>query len=658
MDFYPPKAGGQGATPNDLDKTDDPVSAPKPKGGKLRFDPPKILQGEKGYQARQELAAEIVNMIYQAETTMPKVNTVADEVDEIYLGRHVPSMTPLFPGAPEYNAKTLGNKLKQLVSFVAGPMVALDPYFIIRAGGPKGNPIDAVQSALHYFLYQARYALHLEETINLVARRGRCPVRVTYHGRKSSADGTQVEAGHLEFMPIDTKYLRLYPNNTTDIKKARLFGYIYQPRVREIDEEQRAGRYFSDIKIRNGIEKLQMMGEPGGYWQQSTTNAIYRQDDPADIFDGVLRKDLDGDGFEELYHVRVAKWQRVLLRIEKFQLNRPWYADFFFEREHGRYINENSVAIDLIDPHKFVNDCLNLMVQGSMSSLASPMFTDAWTLDDEVTRPVPGKVYAVEGLGKVYSNGTRTDLAVFPKLYELGRDVADETGKVSQNGLGANLAPGTTATEASQVAQGQNIGIRGVSNKVAYGCVDVAMIALELLGRNFNDWWQDYQDVVPQLTQQDLLQRYWIEVNGTNPVDTPQAVIQQVQAILEVVQTMMQMAAQGSQNPILAQYPDILKKLLRCVLESSSLANKESILPTPEEEAAMDQQQMAAHAQQQLLAILQSHGVTPGNQQSQPIGPGGNVQQPGMGLLPQAPPQPQGAFGAPPGGNPLPPGAR
>lgn len=617
----------------DVFSPSDPTEAPKPVGGKLHFSLPKILAGRNGLANRNRLAQEIVQMVQADETTQQGINTAADEVDELYLGRSVESLTPLWEGAPTYNAKTLGNKVKQLVSFVSGPMVGLDPFFVLRAGGPKGNPIDAVQSVLHFFLYKAKYPLALDEACNLIARRGRCPVRVTYEGRREGLDG-RVKKGRLKLLPLDARFCRIYPNSASSIEDARLFGYVYQERVRVVDEHQRAGRYVADTKIRSGAEKIQTMGSESTDKQPGGTNSVYREDDPVDLIEAVVRKDLDGDGFEELYRVVVAKYQRVLLRIELFQLDRPWYADLFFERETGRFRPENSVGIDLSDVHHFVNDNLNLQVWLSMYAAAPPMFGDSWALPDEVIQTRPGELVGIEGGGKVFSNQGRVDLAAFPALYQIGRNISDECAKVSQNGLGANLSPGTTATEASQVAQGQSVGIKGYSSKLGFGCVEIAEIALELLWRNFDDWYPDYQGVLPGVSRDDLMQEFWIEVNGDTPVDTPQAAMQQITMFTQSLAQLMQMNPQ-----IMQRYPDLIPNLLRSMLESTEIPNKESILPTREEEAAQQQQQMQ---QQQLLAMIQQHVQQLGNpqagQQPDPFGNAGPVQQPPMGL-------PQGAMG-------------
>ena len=632
-------------------ETEDPAGPPKPKGGKLTFNPPKSLTGQGGLNRRSALGIQITNMIYADEQNLNDVEESAALVDDLYQGMKKRSLTPLWDGAPEYNAKVMGNKLDQVIAFAIGPMTSLDPFFILRAGGPKGNPIDQVQAALHKFLADARYGLALMEAGSFVARRGRCPVRVTYHGRSQSADGTRTRKAKLKIEPIDIRFARIYPNNSANIEDARLFGYIYQTRVRDIDEMQRAGKYFSDVKIRAGATRLQTMATQEGGYTEQLTNAVYKEDDVVDIFDGILRKDLDNDGFEELYHVRVAKWQNALLRIDPFQLDQSWFADCFFKREAGRYRPTNSVGIDLSDVALFSNDMMNMAIQLTMYNGAPPVFTDGWSMDDEVIQSRPGEVRTIEGGGKIFSNQGTLQANGFKDLYEMAGSIADECAKVSQNGLGANLPSGTTATEAAQIAQGQNTGIKGYANQFAYGCIDIAKIAMELLWRNFHDWYPDYSDVLPNLSQDDFKQDFWYEVNGQDPVDSPAVTMQQIQGFVMLLGQVAQL-----DPTFLQQNTDVLISLLRSMLEASNIPNKESILPQPEELAAQAQQQKVAQLQQMIAQYGQQQQNQGAGQPSQPGPNAGPVSVGGVGV-PQGPMAPGGNGGVPtapqgPVGNP------
>lgn len=638
------------------------INAALPKKVKLTFACPKQLRGDGNIDRRRKLGYEISAMLDADEFGEGDLPAMNDQIDELYLGRKVESLEPPWEGAPTYNAKTLGTKIKQLVSFVVGPMTGSDPYFILRAGGPKGNPVDVVQSVLHFFLYRAKYSLALTEAVNLVARRGRCPVRVTYQKSRQGADG-KMHKPRLKIEPIDLQYFRAYPNTATEFEDFRCHGHLYTWRVQQVDEAQAAGQFFADYAIRSGSNKNLTMGGESADKQSTSTTSVFRPDDPVDLASVLVKYDLDGDGYEELYMATVARNLKVLLKIEPFQLDQSWYGDFFFERETGRYRPENTVANDLVDTHHFVNDQLNLQVWLPLYMAIPTVFVDSWALPDDDMRTRPGEIIATEGGGKVFSTQGNVNIAPFQGLFQIARTIADEVSRISQNGSGAAVGTRPTATEITQISQGQSTGIQGYSSAIAHGACDLARIALELLYYNFDDWYQHYSNVVPEVHPEDLAQDYWITVNGETPMDTPQGVMQQLTQIMGFVAEIAQINPQ-----VLSAFPDLIPNLLRLAMEASTLPGKETVLPTREEEAATKAAQAQMMQQAQALQAMQANASAQGGQPNG-AGDGGVLQQSGMGVpqgapaaaLPvgagQAPgPGPGGAPGGPgpnPGGMPI-----
>lgn len=611
--------------------------AKKAKRDKYQFNCPPSLMGADGKHQREQLGMKICNMVFSNDASKNELMDSADQVDELYLGREVQSLTPLWDDAPTYNAQTLRNKVQDLVGYVTGPMVANDPFFIFRAGGPKGKPVDAVQTVIHFFLHRGRWHLALDETGNLTARRGRCPMRVTYIPSRPGRSGKTVKPRFM-FEPIDTRFFTAYPNDAKNFEQMRAFGHLDQCRVQEIIEKQKAGHYFDDKQIRTGAEKHLTMGDQDGDKQQSTTDAILPEDHPVDRCSLLYRDDLDGDGYEELYHVVVAKQLRALLYCELHQLDQPNYADYFFELETGRYFPEASPGTCLVGPHHFVNDSLNMMTWLTTYVAVPPMFAENWSYSDEVIRSRPGEMTPVDSIGNMASGGGKIDLGMFPGLHELALRLADSVAGVSQTGSGSQFQAGTTATAANQAWAGQMNGITSHQRKFNFGAIDTAKIVLEYLYWNFDDWYPAYQDVLPpDLQREDFEQDYWIEVNGETANTTPGAVLQQITMFLQALMPILQ-----AQPNLLQLYPDLIPGLVRAFLDSTSIPGKEAVLPTPEEEAATKQQMSMADT---INATIQQHlaaaGGAPGQGQA-----GAPVQQPGVGV----PRPPMGAgIGGPPG---------
>lgn len=593
------------------------AGAPRAPRSAFTFDAPAQVVGRSGKAKalRLKIAQQICAMIDADVQAKGDLQASADQVDELYLGREVQSLEPLWDDAPTYNAHTLGNKIEELVGYVVTPMLAGDPYFLLRAGGPHGNPVDQVQTVLHFFLHRGNWPLELDDCADLVARRGRCPMLVEYHPTRPGRAGRDVKP-RFTFDAVDTQYHFVYPNSAKTLEGARCSGYLEQVRVQEIKEAQARKDYFDYEPVESGADQRLTMGNSAGDKQAGATNAVYTEDQPVDRARGLILLDLDEDGIEELYSFVVARQQQVLLLLEPHQLDQTNWADYFFKRETGRYYNESSIGTRLVGAHHFVNDTLNLTVQGATINMSPPLFAEDWALPDEVIRVRPGEVFSLEKGGTVAQGGGKLDLGMLPGLHELARRIADEASRISQNALGSSTR--STATEANQVWQGQMAGVANFARKFAYGACQTARIVLEYLYWNFDDWYPAYQDVLPELRREDFGEEYWIEVNGETPNTTPQAVQQQISLFFQALFPVLQ-----SDPTLLQRYPSLIPGLVRAFLESTTIPGKETVLPTREEEAA--QGGMMNNAQ--TLAIQQALAQ---------YGPGAAVPRSDGGTVPPA----------------------
>jgi hypothetical protein len=257
------------------------------------------------------------------------------------------------------------------------------------------------------------------------------------------------------------------------------------------------------------------------------------------------------------------------------------------------------------------------------------VFGQRWALPEDVSAIKPGMVVPMEGGGPVTTVQGRFDPAAFPSLAQLGRIMADDVGGVSAQGLGASLRQGNvTATESSNAAAGQMTGIEEDSANVCFGLTEmVEFIVGELLYQHYHEWEPAYRDVLPETSAEDFAHAYWYEANGQTPLNTPQAIQQQLQGLTQLLQVLGPQTVQKIQ----AASPNFDMDLVRIALEATTLPGKETLLPTREEMASAEAQQ----------------GAVPNGQTPNPPGNGGPLQLPGVGL----PPMPMGPGPGPdPGG--------
>lgn len=605
----------------------DPSKEPKTRD--LKFEPPDYLAGT-GLTAksrRKKLAEDLQSMVYADEQAKGLLLKSADQVDELWLGRKVRPVDPPWEGAPTFNQQTMRNKIDGVLANIVLPWAKSDPFFIVKASGEAGTRVDNVETTLHKFLKDAKWDLKLAEIVSLGLRRGKCPAKLEY--RPAAVKRKRTSPPGLDITPIDTQYFRIYPNTAETFDQARLVGDVIQVPVSWVEDRQESGWFFGDEKVASNAPKNLTMGAKGGDKQQSTSNAEFERDQPVDLFVGLYADDLDEEEEEVWYEIVLAIDDARLLFIREHDSEAELYHDFFTHRETGRYYNESSPGTLLVDTHHWVNFNGDMTGWISMWAGIPPLVGIGSGFDDERIYVRPGEMIMLDEGSSFTSMGGHAQVEAFPKLIELSRRTADETSRLSQNGLGGNLRSNTTATEAQQVAMGQATGIESYQLLgFVHGAVSLAKSALKLLGENFDDWYPEFQDVLPEgLTADDFLADYYVEINGQTPVDTPMATMQQATQFLTAYKECAQL------NPDLVRlYPDVPAEVLRSVLESTTLSNKDKAMPTREEEAqrkaqlAQEKQMQAQMLRSQFEAQLQANfGMAggDGNGQPNPGQPGG-----------------------------------
>jgi len=616
----------------------------------IQFDPPDFIAGPHSdvdaASKRRDVGYTIRNMVKADEEAKGALWESYDRTDQAYLGRDTEAFETPWEDAPTFNQQTMRNKLDGITAFTCLPLVKADPYFLFKSGGMNGNPNEQIEYWVSFFLTRSQWPLMLAEATNLVERRSKCPVKLEYQAMRRVRNKT--EKPSLKIEPLDTQYFRIYPNTAVDFKKARLVGDIIQVSVDWITEHKKSGWFFDDIQIIAGQPDLLTMADKKDDKQADASNAKYVQDVAVDLFVGLYAEDFEGEGEDTWYEVVVSINDGMLLFMEEYKSDAELYHDFFFWRETGRYYNEASIATLLYDTHNSVNFDTDMMRWTTLYDSMPPVAGMGFGLPDEDIQLRPGTFIPMEEGGSVQQLGGHLNTNLFGPLIEMGKRNADETARISQNGTAGNLSPGTTATEAAQVAQGQATGIEAYQYLgLAFGMVRLARSVQILLGENFDDWYPEYQNQGPQVTKEDFLADYWIMVNGQTPTDTPQAIAGQATQLLQA----WNIAVQG--NPDLAmRYPDLVPELIRSLVESSTLPSKHKIMPSREEDAANQQaiQQQKMQQQQQLRSQFAAQLAQQLGQQQQAPGAPGT----GAGIASQQPGQanPGGPGGIPAGPNP------
>jgi hypothetical protein len=532
-------------------------------------------------EARDKLGKLVCEMIAASDSDKADLEGRWDQIDRHYFGDGEVSLEQPWDGAPTYQFQVVKPKIDQVAANIAGPLSKADPYVIVRAGGPKSEILDEVQQHLHKALHLAEYGLKLRQAISLIQRRGECQVRAAFVPGYARWNGKR-ERCKISLDVIDPKNFDAYPAHAISLDDMVFSGHKFSMTRREIEEKQMAGLFFKYAKLPGGPENLS---------EDKQDNSVESEDEPLVIHDGTLNKSLDKKNPDKLFRIQVIESTGSVLYLKPFQSSRTWYRDLYLHREDANYFNKVSRGFDLVAPQLFASDMRHMMVWGAYSNAFPVVFAENWALGKQNTKIKPGLVIPVESIGRMFSPPNKTDLAAFPFLIDIGRQDGDIAARISQNASGGTLRPGqTTATEASQIAMGQAVGVGEDTYMVSMGISNLAcFIVEELLWANYEEWTQDYGSVLPPVKKEDFEGPYWYEVNGTTPVDSPQAQSAQITAMLQALGAIGQMEVVAMQTgggyvPILAKYPDLLGNLMRGFIDVTTLPGKDGFMPRPEEE--------------------------------------------------------------------------
>lgn len=520
-------------------------------------------------------------MVSESESALGDLPTRWSQIDDATYNRPVQSLRKPWPGAPWYHFPVMGPKIDIGTAFVAGPLARSDPYISVRAGGPDGHRSELIERCAQLHYSRALFPAQVRLALDIAQRRGNAVIRASYVPTGVWPNGRN-RYPYLKLEACDPLHYKVYPAWVTDLSQAILHGPEYDETVEDIQEKIDSGEYY-DVEIRGG-----MSGPDEGderLAQNREDNAVIPEHERVKCAEFYTTIDFDGEGRH--WTVRYALDEIKILSIKECKYRRSACHDFYLHREYNRWYRERSRGSALLGPQYFANDMRNLTVWLSMYTAMRPMFGENWSLPDEVIQAEPGMVYPIERGGQVFTPQGQVDLAAFPALIQMARDDADVAARLSANSQGVAL-PGTrrTAAEVNRIGLGQDVTVDEDAANAGFGLAELTdYVVGDLLYENFDDWYPWYGSFLPQgLTKEDFDRPYSYEVSGQTFNSSPEAILQQAALLTQSLAQMMQM-----DPTIMQRYPEIIPGLLRSVVDVTVLSQKDTMLPTKEEEIAQRQ---------------------------------------------------------------------
>lgn len=422
-----------------------------------------------------------------------------------------------------------------LANQVIGAVFGIEPAITVRmhpVGGdaPTSTPIENLLESI-------QNKIRLEETLKSVSAHS----FNTNHGivRVSFDEATCLPSleivQEVDFVCVGSKFF----NERDSI----LVGHRFNRVRRDFQHLVESGVYH-DYDDDAGPPVADAEGE---YGTRSATDAPARDmdDEIIELWEVTFRVDIESFKKEEP-QTKESRWyvatldpeSKRIYRMQPYPYSRPMYCTFRYKTNSERgYWTQHSVGYDLQGPHKAYQYFSNMMIYGGL--LAA--FPQVATKDPNAPgSPAANKFQKIQVGGTVDSlSGTaqylqnRIDLqAVLLAKQDIER-AGDAACQISQASLGQEFSKQMTATEASTVAAGQQVGVGGYVATFTYALVDLGELILELLKSHWDQFSMKnpglYDDkVTPELLSYPMQ----LEVTGKDPAVLPENIMNRIMMVL------------------------------------------------------------------------------------------------------------------------------
>lgn len=536
--------------------------------------PPK---GFRTPEERKKIAVDVCLMIDAAITQQGGLPKRWERNEELFRGQPIATGTEI--GDTTRSVPTVGPRIKQVVANVTNPVFSVEPYFSARGYGVNGEDAKKCEKNVHFFAQRGQLDRRVKKALMIAAKADPAIIRVHFEqgqGQEEQDADTQSRQTSTYIGPtytvIHPKNFAIYPLYTGRIEEAAFVGHRFSKRAQDIRELQAKGVYL-DVESDFGNDDVQMY-EAGRNKQWSLTEEssgiLGDGNEQVEIWEGIVKKDLNGDGFEEYYLVQVAKTNQVLLKAEEYgtkktvqelvydemgmpsvildefgeedlettskeefvPYSRPWYFEVSFsEPEDDEFYRSNPIAQGLQDMALIINEITNLLVDGSMMAVCPPLFTNSPHLQEATINYKMGTLNYCDDPANMKQLEISFNPGVLPNLLEYYEKKADAVVTLSQAGQGQESQGDTTATEYSGILQGQRTGMDDTRATVCTFLAPMMDFTRELIYANGETVLEYYGEELPDPDLESMSRGYTWEPMVKGGTNTPQEITMQLQTL-------------------------------------------------------------------------------------------------------------------------------
>jgi hypothetical protein len=267
--------------------------------------------------------------------------------------------------------------------------------------------------------------------------------------------------GSMTWDVIDPENFIVFPAVPEGIQAAAIAAHRTNRRRRVIDAMVKRGEYYvptSSIPAGDPAEHDMDMEQV-----HTGTNLNAVSPDSAneliELWDCVVRLDMDDDGEEKLYRATLDYVGVNLLALEPYNFTYIWYFRSFFIGSPKYFYSGMSVGRNLYPVQSAYDSAWSCWYGGNMSSAKPNVYGPEPTGGEKYTNAGFGDYIPVEAGTQLFSPNITFKGEGFPVMLGKLEQTADKIARISQNTQGAQATGQTTATEQSIIAAGVATGL-------------------------------------------------------------------------------------------------------------------------------------------------------------------------------------------------------
>jgi len=509
-------------------------------------------------EARKKLGVELSEMLESGILQKGNINTRARVNEAFYRNEPDKQGLKITEESEPYHLNLVQPRVDAIVTKVCNPILSNRPYYAAIAFGEDASRNKQCEDTVQFFLENTRYQKKLREATRIACLASPAIYRVIYippghHEQFGLLPGPHIDVIH----PND---FVLYPLVMGGLESARMMAHRLSGgmRVREIKEKQKDESFFPGDVIGGDDPQSWQSGRDREWSGTSESDGTQDAEDRVvEVWEGLIKLDLNKDGFQEWYRFTLSRNDKLLLDLAPYgvqyedgsfvQFSRPWYFEHYVKPPmYGEFFCANSPAQDLQPLQGYFNDFMTLAMEGCKMTALPTVFQKGGSLSQKVIKYGAGEIHEVPAGTEFEILNVRFDPSILPFVIQMLMTLADSSVRISQAGLAGPQqsvkSDRATATEVTVQAQNMDEGADEYRDNASMSGEKMCDFIRELVYLHAWELSEFYDVSLPVEGFDALASPIRWEAVGKTMQSVPQVTIQQLQTLMQMAPMLVNLA--------------------------------------------------------------------------------------------------------------------